>query len=93
MDIATLLDFNKNQRLVIDHDQVDFTRSIAIVCHQQFKTLSLQEFGSNILRPVMTSRGSALVVAIAQSLIHLPGRGSAVGVVQMVPAQSQCFVN
>ena len=87
-----MLDFNKNQRLVIDHDQIDFTRSIAIVCHQPYKTLPLQEFGSNILGPMMTFRGSVLVLAIAQSLIHLPGRGPAVGVVQIVLSQSQCRV-
>jgi len=73
--VTTLLDFYKNERLAIDHDQVDFTRSTAIVSQQQYQALPLQEFSGNILRPVITSRWSALDVAIVQSLIHLPGLG------------------
>mgnify|MGYP000005777457 FL=1 len=91
--VTTLLDFYKNERLAIDHDQVDFTRSTAIVSQQQYQALPLQEFSGNILRPVMTSRWSALDVAIVQSLIHLPGLGCTLGGVRIALSQPQCLVS
>jgi hypothetical protein len=53
----------------------------------------LQEFSGNILRPVMTSRWSALDVAIVQSLIHLPGLGCTLGGVRIALSQPQCLVS
>ena len=91
--VATLLDFNKNQRLVIDHDQINFTCSIAIVCSQQYKILSLRKFGSKISGPMIIFSRSAPVMAIAQLLIDPPERGSTEGIVQMVLTQSHCITD
>ena len=79
--------------LVVNHDQISFTRLIVIVCHPQYKALLLWEFGRNIFEPMVIVRRFVPVMAIVKSLIHLPARGSTLGVVQMVSAQSQCLAN